>query len=155
MNRTSRSASRRASRQFAAYEPGLRASGPYKFEDRVRLLRQVHQLRHRGLHPVRHLVLRDARLDLRIAVRPPASSHSSFLTASSIARRVGLLTPGGSSRYSTGSRCRRGTGRPDAADGRNPLPQSRENSGWSAVIALACDSRTTKPGRFWFSLPRP
>ena len=29
MNRTSRSASRRASRQFAAYVPGLRDSGPY------------------------------------------------------------------------------------------------------------------------------
>ena len=38
-------------------------------EDRVGLLRQIHQVRHGRLHPVRHLVLRDARFDLRIAVR--------------------------------------------------------------------------------------
>ena len=48
--------------------PGLRDSGPYISKTDVGLLRQIHQVRHRGLHPVRHLVLRDARFDLRIAV---------------------------------------------------------------------------------------
>ena len=47
--------------------PGLRASGPYSSNVLRRLVREVGQLRHRGLHPVRHLVLRDARCDLRIA----------------------------------------------------------------------------------------
>ena len=48
MNRTPRSARRRASRQFAANVPGLRASGPYSSKRARRLLRHVRQLRHRA-----------------------------------------------------------------------------------------------------------
>ena len=45
----------------------MRASGPYRSKTRVRLARQIRQLRHRGLHPKRHLVLGDARQDLGVA----------------------------------------------------------------------------------------
>ena len=63
MKRTPRSARRRASRQLAANVPGFRASGPYSSKTCSRLLRKIGQFRHRGLHPERHLVLRDARRD--------------------------------------------------------------------------------------------
>ena len=42
----------------------------------LRLFRDVEQVRHAGLHFVRHLVLRDARLDLRVAVVRQAASCS-------------------------------------------------------------------------------
>ena len=44
--------------------PGIRT---VQLEDPLRLFREIRQLGHRALHPVRHLVLRDARRDLRIA----------------------------------------------------------------------------------------
>ncbi len=67
MNRTPRSASRRASRQLAAKVPGVRDVGAVQVEDRVGLAREVGQLGDRGLHPEGHLVLGDPREDLRVA----------------------------------------------------------------------------------------
>ena len=55
-----------AVRRVRAGLPRLRS---VHLEDRVGLLRQIHQVRHRRLHPIRHLVLTDARFDFRIAVR--------------------------------------------------------------------------------------
>jgi hypothetical protein len=48
---------------------GLPRVRPVHLESGVRLLRQVHQVGNGRLHPVGHLVLRDPRLDLRVAVR--------------------------------------------------------------------------------------
>ena len=67
--------------------------------DVLRLLRCVHQLRDARLHPERHLVLRDARLDLRIAdavvqlAGSDAARPSSWLRRCSArdARRVGKI----------------------------------------------------------------
>ena len=73
---------------------------------------------------------------------------------SKVTRRVVFETPGGSSRKRTGVLPPRKR-TPWYADGRKPLPHSRENSGWSALIACACESSTTNAGRFRFSLPRP
>ena len=67
MKRTPRSARRRASRQLAAKRAGPARIGTVELERARRLFRDIGQLRHRALHPVRHLVLRDARGDLRIA----------------------------------------------------------------------------------------
>ena len=67
MNRTPRSASRRASRQLAANVPGLRDSGPYSSKMRSGSFETSVSSGTERLHPVRHLVLRDARGDLRIA----------------------------------------------------------------------------------------
>ena len=69
---------------------------------RSRALREIDQLRHRGLHAVRHFVLRDARLDLRIAIRLVLHLVDRA-TPSSICRRVAASMPGGFERYSTGS----------------------------------------------------
>ena len=66
MNRTPRSASRRASRQLAANVPGVRLSGPYSSNVASDSLRQVGHVRHARLHAERHFVLRDPRFDLRI-----------------------------------------------------------------------------------------
>ena len=66
MKRTPRSASRRASRQLAAKVPGFFASGPYiSSTDSGSPLRSVTSGTD-GLHAKGHLVLGDARLDLRI-----------------------------------------------------------------------------------------
>ena len=46
---------------------GLARIGAVQLEGGRRLLREVGQLRHGRLHAVRHLVLRDARGDLRVA----------------------------------------------------------------------------------------
>ena len=48
---------------------GLARIRSVQVEDALRLFRQIHQLRHRRLHAIRHLVLRDARLNFGIAVR--------------------------------------------------------------------------------------
>ena len=66
MNRTPRSASRRASRQLAAKVPGLRDVGTVQVEDVLRFVRDVGQLGHRRLHAIGHLVLGDPRGDLGI-----------------------------------------------------------------------------------------
>ena len=95
MKRTPRSASRRASRQLAAKVPGLRASGPYRSKVRVGLVREIGQLGHRRLHPERHLVLRDARGDLRIAELVELECDSSLARSSSIRRRSSAAKPGG------------------------------------------------------------
>ena len=68
MNRTPRSASRRASRQLEANEPSA-ALAPYSVEHVLRLVGDVHQLRHARLHAERQLVLGDARVDLGIGQR--------------------------------------------------------------------------------------
>ena len=47
--------------------PGLRDVGAVQVEDVLRLLREIEQIGHRRLHAERHLVLRDAGFDLRIA----------------------------------------------------------------------------------------
>ena len=67
MKRTPRSASRRASRQLAANVPGLRASGPYSSKVCAGSFERSVSSGTERLHPVRHLVLRDARGDFRIA----------------------------------------------------------------------------------------
>ena len=50
---------------IAARLPALR---PVEREGRLRLLRQIRQLRHRSLHAERHLVLRNPRGDLRVLI---------------------------------------------------------------------------------------
>ena len=45
---------------------GLAGVRAVQVDDRVRLAREVHDLRDRRLHPVGHLVLRDARVDLGV-----------------------------------------------------------------------------------------
>ena len=47
--------------------PGLRDVGTVQVEHVLRLLGKIQQIGHGGLHAERHLVLRDARLDLGIA----------------------------------------------------------------------------------------
>jgi hypothetical protein len=84
MNRTPRSASRRASRQLAANvrrRPWCRTSPRC-----VRLVRQVHELRHAGLHAERHLVLADARRDFRVVDRVAAYIRFMARTASTTPR---------------------------------------------------------------------
>ena len=66
MNRTPRSASRRASRQLAANVPGVRLSGPYSSNVDSGSRRQIGHVGHARLHAERHLVLRDPRFDLGI-----------------------------------------------------------------------------------------
>ena len=59
-------------RQQAVGGEGARAvatSGPYRSKTDSGSLGEVGQLGHRGLHPVGHLVLGDARDDLRVAER--------------------------------------------------------------------------------------
>ncbi len=65
MNRTPRSARRRASRQLDANEPspGLHA---VEIQDMLRFLAGVHQFGHAGLHAEGHLVLGDPGGDLRV-----------------------------------------------------------------------------------------
>ena len=72
MNRTPRSASRRARRQLQANEPspGL---APYRSSVACDSSREIHQLGHARLHPERHLVLGHARVDLGV-VRPTRCS---------------------------------------------------------------------------------
>ena len=103
MKRTPRSASRRASRQLAANVPGLRDVRAVQLEDALGLLREVGQLGHGGLHPKRHLVLRDARGDLRIAelFELQLVQLAPDRRASGGARRC--RSPSGFDRYSTGS----------------------------------------------------
>ena len=75
MKRTPRSASRRASRQLAANVPGLRDVGAVQLEDvlAARSDRSVSSGTD-GLHAERHLVLGDARGDLRVADLARASA---------------------------------------------------------------------------------
>ena len=94
---------------------GLARLRPVHLEDRVGLLREIRQLGHRRLHPVRHLVLRDARLDLRIAGRVVLHRVRASPAASSICRRVVVLMPGGSSRIQHRIARRCGTSRPDSS----------------------------------------
>ena len=153
--RTPRSAIRRASRQLRAKPPSAPVSSmPYRSQDVLRLVGQVGQLRHRGLHAVGHLVLGDARVDLRVAERlgrqlvqlADAVEHAAARRGVD-ARRVGQV------QHRVVARC--GSGRPGAALGRKPLPQRREKIGWSVLLPLPCEIMTTNAGRFWFSLPRP
>ena len=66
--RTPRSTSRRASRQLAAKVPGLCDVGAVHVEDLASgSFERSISSGTRGLHAERHLVLRDARLDFRIA----------------------------------------------------------------------------------------
>ena len=101
-NRTSRSASRRASRQLAAKVPGFVDVGAVHVEDVLRLVGDVDQLGDRALHPEGHLVLGDPGLGLGVG------GFGEFLVvqparASSMRRRVAASTPGGFERKSTGS----------------------------------------------------
>ena len=117
----------------------------------LRFVREVHHAGHAGLHAIRHLVLRDARVDLGIA-RPRRGVSRAARSADRGAR-------GGS----RGTRRRGWRGRAPASpplrnctpwcrDGRNPLPHSREYSGWSTLPGVI---RTTNAGRSSVSLPRP
>ncbi len=45
---------------------GLARIRSVEFKHRFRFVRQIHYVRHAGLHPVGHLVLRDARVNLRV-----------------------------------------------------------------------------------------
>ena len=73
MNRTPRSASRRASRQFAANEPSA-PFVPYISSTWAGSLGDVHQVRHAGLHLESHFVLGDAGLNFRIVDRGVVNS---------------------------------------------------------------------------------
>ena len=71
--------------------------------DRRRLARDVGQLRHAALHPVGHLVRRDARVDLRIAgLRAPHPVQVGH-EIDRASRRAPLSTPSGFETNSTGS----------------------------------------------------
>ena len=48
---------------------GLLHVRPVEVERRLGFIRDIHQLRHRGLHPKRHLILLDPRRGLRILIR--------------------------------------------------------------------------------------
>ena len=52
--------------QAVGGEGAVAALGAVQVEDLLRLVGEVHQVRHAGLHAEGHLVLRDARGDLRI-----------------------------------------------------------------------------------------
>ena len=123
MNRTPRSASRRASRQLAANVPRLARLGAVQLEDVRRLARRRSvSSGTRRLHAVGHLVLRDARGDLRIADCLRACSWLSAPRSSSICaarRRVDAR------RDSTGTAPDRrpsGTSRPDTSTAESRCP---------------------------------
>ena len=85
-------------------------------------LREVGQLRHARLHPVRHLVLA-----MRVAISGSPNSASFMLVELARGRRACRGGPRGSCRRGStgtapGRRCR-GTSRPGTSLGRKPLPQ--------------------------------
>ena len=153
MNRTPRSASRRASRQLEANEPSA-PSTPYSVEHVRRLVGDVHQLRHARLHAEGQFVLRDARGDLGIVDDVVAHARSSAATASTTspllvrrhARRVADVVHRVAGRVELA--------RPDERLGRKPLCHCRDGDRLR-IAAAACWSSTTKPGRLLASLPRP
>ena len=115
---------------------GLARLRAVQLEHRVRLLRQIHQLRARTSACGRPS--RTARCASRSPDRrtPRASSAFSFATASSICAARRRVDARRIVEVQHRRRCRRGSARPDSCDGRKPLPHSRENSGWSALIAV-------------------
>ena len=149
MNRTPRSASRRASRQLAAKEPSP-GWQPYSSSVLASSPRDVHQLRHAGLHLKRHLVLRDARGDLGIV------HQRLVLPVQRVDRRP---------RRPPAARAKRPPGWTDTAPdrpcaqlhaliptGQKPAAHCRAAIGWFCP-PLAQRVSTTKPGRFSASLP--
>src|SRR2546430_7472178 len=146
MKRTPRSASRRASRQLAAYVPGFRESGPYS--SKVDSGSFDRHMRSRTEVCMRYAISYCAtRVSISGSPYFSASKRFSLATPSSMRRLVGEGTPGGSDKYNTGSPLDRNF-TPWYRDDKNPLPHKRENSGWSGFNALACETMTTYAGRF-------
>ena len=145
MNRTPRSASRRASRQLAANEPSPPCV-PYRSRTCLRLVRHVHQLGHAGLHLERHLVLGDAGGDLRDRRR---LVRRSWLSALHGVDDVALLVARDARRAADVEHrvaLGRGTRRPGSGWAGSPLCHCRAAIGcvWPN---LPVEVSTTKPGR--------
>ena len=73
--------------------PGLRDSGPYSSKTLSGSFDKIHQVGNGRLHPVRHLVLADARLDLGIAVLLGVLAVQLPRRVSSMRRRVAREMP--------------------------------------------------------------
>ena len=94
MNRTPRSASRRASRQLAANEPSAPLHA-VQVEHVLRLVGDVHQLRHARLHAEGQLVLGDARGDLRVLLDGVAHAVELVDRVDHVAAAAGDRRPAG------------------------------------------------------------
>ena len=154
MNRTPRSARRRASRQLAANVPGLRASGPYSsnvragsFERSVSSGTEVCIL-----YAISYCAM-------RVAISgSPNSSSSTWLSFRQVVDEpppLGRVKPGGSERYSTGSPPRAELHALILASARSRCPTAGRPAADRSDCPLPCEIITTNAGRSLFSLPSP
>ena len=84
-----------AGQQAVGGERAVARLGAVHVEHCRRLVREVHQAGHAGLHLERHLVLADARGDLGIVHRRVAAMRLSACTASTTSRCCSAFTPAG------------------------------------------------------------
>ena len=147
---------RQPPRQQAIRREGARASCilSVKVERCVaRLFGKIGQLRHRRLHAKRHLILRDARRDFRIADTSSKFAWLSLPSASRKPRRSSVAKPGGFEGTAPGRRPN-GISRPDSGSAENRFPTGDRRAAGRRRLCPG-EIITTKAGRSSVSHPMP